>query len=269
MNCRLPGKNARFGLALALGFAAACRAPLDPVVIRFQGVDVRRSAFLRELEPLARNGTDTADPKVRLSAFNRFIEERLVAIALERRGFPDASGTRGEAEKWLASELATEKVAEEEARAYYEGHPEIANVEESVTIREILLATQQDARDVVRILNSDHNAFELMARSRSASPQASNGGLLGSFRKGELPEEIERAAFSLSPGQVSGIVTTSFGYHVLRLESKTLSATRSFAESRLDIEARLTEAKSRLKMKQLIDGLVSQAQVNYDAVTAL
>ena len=137
-----------------------------------------------------------------------------------------------------------------------------------MTIREILLGTMQDARDVVRILNSDRNSFELLARTRSQSPQSRGGGLLGSFHRGELPPEIEQAAFSLSPGQVSGIVTTSFGYHVLRLESKTLPATRSFAESRPDIESRLTEAKTRLRMKQLIDGLVSQAQVNYEAVTA-
>ena len=164
--------------------------------------------------------------------------------------------------------LVTEPISEGEAMAYYEAHPEVAGVEESVTIREILLGTLQDARDVVRILGSDHNAFELLARTRSRSPQARGGGLLGSFRRGELPPEIERAVFSLSPGQTSGIVTTSFGYHVLRLESKTLPATRSFAESRPDIESRLTEAKTRLRMKQLIDGLVSQAQVNYDAVTA-
>jgi peptidyl-prolyl cis-trans isomerase C len=141
-------------------------------------------------------------------------------------------------------------------------------VEESVAIREILLTTQQDARDVVRILGSDRNAFELLARSRSRSPQAAGGGRLGSFRRGELPPEIERTAFALSPGQISGIVTTSFGYHVLRLEARTPSATRSFAESRPDIESRLAEAKARLRMKQLIDGLVSQAQVNYEAVTA-
>jgi hypothetical protein len=44
-------------LPLALGFAAillSCRAPHDPVVIRFDGVDVRRSAFFKELEPLAK-----------------------------------------------------------------------------------------------------------------------------------------------------------------------------------------------------------------------
>lgn len=245
-----------------------CRAPLDPVVIRFQGVDVRRSAFLKELEPLAKNGTDTRDPAMRASAFGRFVEERVVAIAAARSGVKNASENRAAAERWLASALFQEKVSEGEALAYYEAHPDVARVEESMTIREILLGTMQDARDVVRILNSDHNAFELLARTRSRSPQARGGGLLGSFHRGELPPEIERVVFSLSPGQVSGIVTTSFGYHVLRLESKTVPATRSFAESRPDIESRLTEAKTRLRMKQLIDGLVSQAQVNYEAVTA-
>ena len=246
----------------------ACRAPLDPVVMRFQGVDVRRSAFLKELEPLAKNGTDTTDPAMRASAFGRFVEERVLAIAASRGGFKDAGENRAASERWLANELVPEGVSEAEAQAYYEAHPEVARVEESVTIREILLATMQDARDVVRIMTSDHNSFELLARTRSRSPQAQGGGLLGSFRRGELPPEIENVAFSLSPGQVSGIVTTSFGYHVLRLESKTVAATRSFAESRPDIESRLTEAKTRLRMKQLIDGLVSQAQVNYEAVTA-
>jgi len=238
------------------------------VVIRFQGVDVRRSAFLKELEPLAKNGTDTSDPAMRASAFGRFVEERVVAIAAHRAGLKEANENRAEAERWLAPMLVPEKITEPEAAAFYEAHPDVARVEESVTIREILLPTLQDARDVVRILGSDRNAFELLARTRSRSPQARGGGLLGSFRRGELPPEIEQGVFSLSPGQISGIVTTSFGYHVLRLESKTLPATRSFAESRADIESRLTEAKTRLRMKQLIDGLVSQAQVNYEAVTA-
>lgn len=247
---------------------AACRAPYDPVVIRFEGVDVRRSAFFKELEPLANSGTDTSDPIMRASAFGRFVEERVVSIAAVRLGHPEAGEDRAEAERWLASALTPAAVSEPEARAHYEAHPELALVEESVTIREILLSTMQEARDVVRILGSDRNAFELLARTRSRSPQAAGGGRLGSFRRGELPPEIEQAAFALSVGQISGIVTTSFGYHVLRLEARTSPATRSFEDARADIESRILEAKARLRMKQLIDGLVSQAQVNYEAVTA-
>ena len=255
-------------VAIIMLSVAACRPPQDPVVIRFQGVDVRRSAFLKELEPLAKNGTDTTDPRMRASAFGRFIEERVVAIAAMRQGFKDAGENRAEAERWLALALPQEGISEAETMAYYEAHPEVARVEESVTIREILLTTQQDARDVVRILGSDRNAFALLARTRSRSPQATGGGLLGSFRRGELPPEIERVAFSLSAGQISGIVSTPFGYHVLRLESKTLPQIRSLIEARSDIESRLLEAKARLTMKQLIDGLVSQAQVNHEAVAS-
>ncbi len=248
--------------------ALACRAPLDPVVIRFQGVDVRRSAFLKELEPLAKTGTNTSDPGTRASAFGRYVEERVVAIAASRADFKGALRDRADAEKWLASVVAPPAISEDEARAYYAAHPEVAQVEESVTIREILLNTAQEARDVIRILGSDRNAFELLARTRSHSPQAPNGGLLGSFKRGELPPEIDHVVFSLAPGQTSGVVTTAFGYHVLRLESKTAPAIRSFVESRPAIEARLVEAKARLRMKQLVDGLVSQAQVNHEAVTA-
>ena len=253
--------------ALCLSFLG-CRAPLDPVVIRFQGVEIRRSAFLRELEPLAKTGTDTADPATRASAFGRYVEERAVAIAAAHAGFREALQDRSEAERWLASVTRPTIVAEDEARQYYAAHPEVAQVEESVTIREILLNTQQDARDIVRILGSDRNAFELLARTRSRSPQAQSGGLLGSFRRGELPPDIESAVFALAPRQTTGVVTTRFGYHVMRLESKTAPTVRSFAESRPAIEARLVEVKARLRMKQVIDGLVSQAQVNHEAVTA-
>jgi len=249
-------------------FLVACRAPYDPVVIRFEGADVRRSAFLEELEPLAKSGTDTTDPVIRATAFGRFVEERVVAIAAVRHGFKEAEQDRAAAERWLASVLKPGTVSEAEAEAFYERHPEVALVEESVTIREILVSTMQDARDVVRILGNDRNAFELLARTRSRSPQAAGGGRLGSFRRGELPPGIEQAVFGLSPGQISGIVTTSFGYHVLRLEAKASPTTRSFEDSRGAIESRILEAKARLRMKQLIDGLVSQAQVNYEAVTA-
>ena len=245
-----------------------CRGPLDPVVIRFHGVDIRRSAFLTELETLAKTGTDVAETGTRASAFGRYVEGRLVAIAASQNGFKDALRDRAEAERWLASAVSPPSVSESEARAYYLSHPEVAQVFESVTLREILLSTEQDARDVVRILGSDRNAFELLARTRSRSPQAQSGGRLGSFKRGELPPEIERAVLPLSAGQTTGIVASSFGYHVLRVESKTAAAVRSFTDSRSAIDARLTEAKARLRMKEVIDGLVSQAQVNHEAITA-
>lgn len=263
----VPPKRRLLWAAVIFALASGCRAPYDPVVIRFRGVDVRQSAFLKELEPLAAKGTDIADPAMKVSAFDRFVEETVVAIAAAPAGSP-LNQDRTESERWLAANLPPATVSEEDAQTFYDAHPEVAQVEESVTLREILVATMQDARDVVRILGSDGNAFELLARTRSRSPHAPGGGLMGSFRRGELPPEIDAAAFRLAPGDVSGIVTTTFGYHVLRLEGKTAPQNRSFADSRPEIEARLSEVKARLRMKQLIDSLVSQAQVNYEAVTS-
>ena len=113
------------------------------MVIRFQGVDVRRSVFLKELEPLAKNGTDTQDPAMKASAFGRFVEERVVAIAAARSGFKDVGENRGAAERWLASALAEEGARGRIRRLLHEAHPEVARVE-SVTLREMLLGAVQE-----------------------------------------------------------------------------------------------------------------------------
>jgi peptidyl-prolyl cis-trans isomerase SurA len=60
--------------------------------------------------------------------------------------------------------------------------------------------------------------FEALARRSSADPSAQQGGMLGWFRQGQMVREFEATVFSMAPGQISPVVKTEYGYHIIKLE---------------------------------------------------
>jgi peptidyl-prolyl cis-trans isomerase SurA len=64
-------------------------------------------------------------------------------------------------------------------------------------------------------------SFEMLAEQFSEDPSAESGGDIGTFRKGDLVPEYEKAALALNPGEISPVVHTSFGYHIIKLVGKT------------------------------------------------
>jgi parvulin-like peptidyl-prolyl isomerase len=261
------------GLAVIAALAAGCSAyatpgarSYDPVVVRLGDQDVRLSAFEAELETLRKTGADIEAPEFRLSAFGRFVEDQALALEAARLGFPGGRD-RAAVEAFLTQSVGHVGVSEDEARAYFERHPELRTAAPGMTLREILVGTLQDARDVARILSRDPNAFELLARTRSRSPHAEQGGLIGTFRPGELLPEIEREVAHVRERGVSGIVTTTFGFHIFRVEKRSAESERAFEDAQPEIESRLREAKTRLKVRRILAQILSRTQVHTDAIT--
>jgi hypothetical protein len=60
--------------------------------------------------------------------------------------------------------------------------------------------------------------FEVLARRHSQDPSASQGGMLGWFRQGQMVRPFEMVAYAMRPGDVSGIVETEYGFHIIKLE---------------------------------------------------
>jgi parvulin-like peptidyl-prolyl isomerase len=79
----------------------------------------------------------------------------------------------------------------------------------------ILVKTEQEARTVLERLNKGEK-FANLANQVSLCPSGKRGGDLGTFGRGKMVKEFETAAFNLDKGQVSSVVKTKFGYHIIK-----------------------------------------------------
>lgn len=90
----------------------------------------------------------------------------------------------------------------------------------AVSASHILVNSLVEAQDILFKLN-DGADFAEMAMELSQDPgSAVNGGELGYFYKGQMVPEFEEAAFSIEPGNLSGIIQTDFGFHILKVNDK-------------------------------------------------
>jgi parvulin-like peptidyl-prolyl cis-trans isomerase-like protein len=246
---------------------AACEAK-DPAVLELEGETVRRSDFERHLAAVTR-GLGPVEPAARRGILEAFIEERALVIEARRRGhLPPGAGPDAEAgavARLLAEVVHPPQVTDEEVAAYYEAHAAELAVPETVTLRQIVVATLNEARDVRRRLARNPTAFEVIARSQSKGEEAGAGGYMGPFQRGQLPPELEAAAFALPEGGTSEPVPTGLGYHVLRVESRQPARAPSLDEARERIRAHLTSAKRAEAERAFVAEVLARAKVNHEA----
>ena len=79
----------------------------------------------------------------------------------------------------------------------------------------ILVKTEKEATNILERLKNGEK-FSAIAKNVSMCPSKKRGGDLGTFGRGQMVKEFEKAAFALDKGQISGIVKTQFGYHIIR-----------------------------------------------------
>ncbi len=79
----------------------------------------------------------------------------------------------------------------------------------------ILVKTEKEVNAVLERLKKGEK-FSAIAKDVSICPSKKRGGDLGTFGRGQMVKEFEKAAFALDKGQISGIVKTQFGYHIIR-----------------------------------------------------
>jgi peptidyl-prolyl cis-trans isomerase C len=202
-------------------------------------------------------------------AFEKALKERgMTAESLRKDAQLDLSVT-----KLMDAEVATlPGPSDAEAKDFYDKNPDKFKEEEQVRASHILVrvdekadaATKQKARAKIDGVLKQVKAggdFAKLAQANSDDGSAAQGGDLNYFNKGAMVAEFDKVAFELKPGQVSEVVQTQFGYHIIKTVDKKSGRTVPFEEAQGKIKEFLTGQKKQQHADAFIEGLKKKSKI--------
>ncbi|MGL4574797.1 MAG: peptidylprolyl isomerase, partial [Burkholderiaceae bacterium] len=154
----------------------------------------------------------------------------------------------------LTSDAVSKTIAitDAEIKAFYDQNQARFGTEEQRSARHILISAGKDAKDadksaakakaetLLAQLRKDPAAFAKLAKENSQDPgSAENGGDLGTFGKGAMVKPFEDAVFSMKQDEISNVVQSDFGFHIIQLTGVKPAAVKSLTEARAEIESQL------------------------------
>lgn len=167
-------------------------------------------------------------------------------------------------------------VTQEDAKAYYDQNQKKFEIPEQIRASHILLEFTGDdpnadpnqakakakaqAEDLLKQIKGGADFAEL-AKTHSKCPSAPRGGDLGYFPRGKTTPAFEKAAFDLQVGQVSDVVETEYGYHIIKVTDHKDASTVSFEQAKDDIIAQLTQKKQSEFAEEYINSLKNNAKI--------
>ncbi|BDV41095.1 chaperone SurA [Geotalea uraniireducens] len=165
-------------------------------------------------------------------------------------------------------------VSEREMHEFYQANPQKFGGEDQLKARNIFfrLDKEMPAEQVKKIMTTAMTVlyeaqsgkdFADLARKYSDDPAAKkNGGDLGTFRKGDVLPEFEESLAKMKPGDVSDLIYTSTGLHIIKLEARTPGAPRPFDEVKGEVEDLLYRKKSEERFNQWVADLRKSAAID-------
>jgi peptidyl-prolyl cis-trans isomerase C len=210
--------------------------------------------------------------KGRREFLQKLIERELLLQEGVKKGYDKDAEILRKVEQFkqgLIIEALTEKlcagkdeVSDKEVEAYYRGNKKQFFLAERVRVRHIMVKTMPEAQEIKDRLNRGEN-FIALAKQYSIWPSKQQGGDLGYITRGMVDKSFEDAAFSLKRrGEVSGIVKTKLGFHIIRLEDRQGPRQLTLAEVREEIRKFLREKKRQEILAAHLKGLREEAQIS-------
>ena len=152
--------------------------------------------------------------------------------------------------------LASVKVNDDDVKKYYEDNLDKFRQGETVNADHILVDSEEKALEILARIESGEISFGEAAKEYSSCPSGQRGGNLGDFGRGQMVPEFDAAVFAMEVGQISETpVQTQFGYHLIKLNSKSEAGEMPFAEIAGEIKNALLQEKQRAAYESKINQL--------------
>lgn len=181
----------------------------------------------------------------------------------EKRSVELISGT-------TAQFVGAAQVSDTDLRKAYSENMDSYRQPERVQVRHILIKTQGKPKEEVSKLKAKADdllkqlksggKFDELAKKNSEDPgSGEKGGELGFIVRGQTVPNFEKAAFSLQPGQLSDVIETEYGFHILQVENKETAHTQTFEEVRPQLLADAQKQAGTENLKRAVDAARSEA----------
>lgn len=155
---------------------------------------------------------------------------------------------------------AGSQVSDADLQKFYEQNKDKFKSGEQVRASHILLKTDKEAKDILAQIKAGGN-FEELAKKYSADSSSAKGGDLGWFGKGSMVPVFEKAALSLKEGQISDVVKSDFGFHIIKLTGKRAAGIRPLEEVKEQIKGAIMPTKQQEVFQKIKEELKKAAKI--------
>ncbi|MGC9326589.1 MAG: foldase protein PrsA [Candidatus Hinthialibacter sp.] len=162
---------------------------------------------------------------------------------------------------------------EEDIKKFYDENKEKMKQEEEVTASHILIQVEKTAsaeekeaakkklQGIRQDIMDQKTTFADAAQQNSDCPSKARGGALGSFGRGRMAPEFEKAAFALKAGEISDIVETQFGYHIIQVNGHQDAKLPTLEESKDQIKEYLQQEGTQKARQDYVEALKEDAKI--------
>jgi peptidyl-prolyl cis-trans isomerase C len=151
-------------------------------------------------------------------------------------------------------------VTDKEIQEYYNQHKEEFHQPDQIRALQIVVEKEEEAYKVLEELSSGKD-FKKLAQEKSISPDALEGGDLGFFSKGEMPEEFDNIVFKLKKGEISNIVISPYGFHIFKVIDKRKGGVKRLSSASEKIKKKLMMQKQNERFRIWVKGLKEKATI--------
>ena len=223
------------------------------------------------------------NPQAKPTILWQTVQGLVIAGLAREKGFDKRPEIKGQLEmitnnflafQYLQKEVISKiKVTEKEAKAYYDKNPDLFKSPEQIKARHILIQVPKEAPDeekkklkekadeVLKKVKAGEDFTKLAADFSDDPGTKSKGGELGFFSKGSMVPAFEQAAFALKPGEVSELVETDFGFHVIKVDEKKEAVSEPFETIKEKVTKQVLREKQETKVTEFVEQALKKAKV--------
>lgn len=236
----------------------------EKILAAVNGAPITEEDVALFIASLGQRGQAYDNPQGKAVILEELIAQKLFLAEAKKNLFEYEEGFKAELNRvkerllinyGMEKTLGKITVSDDELKKYYDENADKFTSGETVNASHILVAEEEMAKDILAKITAGEMTFEDAAKNFSTCPSGKEGGSLGDFGRGQMVPEFDEACFTMEVGTVTGPVQTQFGYHLIRLNSKSASAPIPFEDVKEQLRGQLLSEKQQAAYKSKVNQL--------------